>query len=83
MNDSLGNIKKEIVNYIKTIISPMNFDIEVFFDNCYITINDYSITMFLVKKIISFLYNYDYYLRDIWYYDNYFKINFISGELKK
>ena len=64
-----------------SIIFPIDFDIEVLFDNCYITINDYSITMFLVKKIVSFLFDYDYYFNDIEWNDNYFKLIFVSNEL--
>lgn len=81
MNDSLGNIKDKIKKYMDSIIFPIDFDIEVLFDNCYITINDYSITMFLVKKIVSFLFDYDYYFNDIEWNDNYFKLIFVSNEL--
>ena len=81
MNDSLGNIKDKIKEYLNCIIFPIDFDIEVLFDNCYISINDYSISMFLVKKIVSFLFDYDYYFNDIEWNDNYFKLIFVSNEL--
>lgn len=81
MNDSLGNIKDKIKEYLNSIIFPIDFDIEVLFDNCYISINDYSISMFLVKKIVSFLFDYDYYFNDIEWNDNYFKLIFVSNEL--
>ena len=81
MNDSLGNIKDKIKKYMDSIIFPIDFDIEVLFDNCYISINDYSISMFLVKKIVSFLFDYDYYFNDIEWNDNYFKLIFVSNEL--
>ena len=81
MNDSLGNIKDKIKEYLNIIIFPIDFDIEVLFDNCYISINDYSISIFLVNKIVSFLFDYDYYFNDIEWNDNYFKLIFVSNEL--
>jgi hypothetical protein len=79
MNDSLGNIQDKIKKY--SIIFPIDFNVEVLFDKCYISINDYSISMFLVKKIVSFLFDYDYYFNDIEWNDNYFKLIFVSNEL--
>ena len=79
MNDSLGNIQDKIKKY--SIIFPIDFNVEVLFDKCYISINDYSISMFLVKKIVSFLFDYDYYFNDIEWNDNYFKLIFMSNEL--
>ena len=81
MNDSLGNIQDKIKKYIDSIIFPIDFNVEVLFDKCYISINDYSISMFLVKKIVSFLFDYDYYFNDIEWNDNYFKLIFMSNEL--
>ena len=81
MNDSLGNIQDKIKKYIDSIIFPIDFNVKVLFDNCYISINDYSISMFLVKKIVSFLFDYDYYFNDIEWNDNYFKLIFMSNEL--